>query len=76
VNESFVVVIDFANDLFVIVIDFFIAILEKCLEMERIACVRRRAELAYVCRQADFFYFQKNTLVPGVYLLGQKVSAH
>ena len=34
-NESFLVVIDFVKDLFVIVFDFMIAILEKCLEMER-----------------------------------------
>ena len=34
-NESFVVVIDFVEDLFVIVIDFVIAILKKSLEMER-----------------------------------------
>ena len=34
-NEFFVVVIYFVNDLFVIVIDFVIAILEKSLEMER-----------------------------------------
>ena len=34
-SESFLVVVDFVKDLFVIVFDFVIAILEKCLEMER-----------------------------------------
>ena len=34
-SESFLVVIDFVKDLFVIVFNFVIAILEKCLEMDR-----------------------------------------
>ena len=34
-SESFLDVVDFVKDLFVIVFDFVIAILEKCLEMER-----------------------------------------
>ena len=34
-SESFLVVVDFVKDLFVIVFDFVIAILEKCLEMDR-----------------------------------------
>jgi hypothetical protein len=51
VNDLFVVIINFVNDLFVIVIDFMIAILEKILELEKLARVRTELTIQFFLKK-------------------------